>query len=194
MHYTQATWWKFASNRTFLLCSLYNGQSKLSSYLLSFSLNSALEYSHSLVKITTYLLTPLMLCVLILFLNSGTYCLRSTLNSGFDKLFYDNFIFLSFIIKKFIKTAVQMITSFSSLFFSVRRDFCWEEVAIINNFSHVVLFEIGANTLPTRPLRLQIIFYYSQLYDGCLLYSGIRELKEILIVEDRFIAFQNIPS
>ena len=30
-------------------------------------------------------------------------------------------------------------------------------------------------------------------YEGCLLYSGIREQKQILTIENRFIVFQNIP-
>ena len=31
------------------------------------------------------------------------------------------------------------------------------------------------------------------LYVGCLLYFGIREQKQILIIKNRFIVFQNIP-
>ena len=31
------------------------------------------------------------------------------------------------------------------------------------------------------------------IYAGCLLYFGIREQKQILIIENRFIVFQNIP-
>ena len=30
-------------------------------------------------------------------------------------------------------------------------------------------------------------------YEGCLLFFGIREQKQILIIENRFIVFQNIP-
>ena len=30
-------------------------------------------------------------------------------------------------------------------------------------------------------------------YGGCLLYFGIREQKQILIIQYRFIVFQNIP-
>ena len=30
-------------------------------------------------------------------------------------------------------------------------------------------------------------------YEGCLLYFEIREEKQILIIENRFIVFQNIP-
>ena len=32
------------------------------------------------------------------------------------------------------------------------------------------------------------------LYEGCLLYFRIREQKQILIIEKRFIVFQNIPD
>ena len=31
------------------------------------------------------------------------------------------------------------------------------------------------------------------LYEGCFLYFGIREQKQILITENRCIVFQNIP-
>ena len=30
-------------------------------------------------------------------------------------------------------------------------------------------------------------------YEGCLLHFGIREQKQILIIENSFIVFQNIP-
>ena len=30
-------------------------------------------------------------------------------------------------------------------------------------------------------------------YEGCLLYFGIREQIQILIIENRYIVFQNIP-
>ena len=30
-------------------------------------------------------------------------------------------------------------------------------------------------------------------YERCILYFGIREQKQILIIENRFIAFENIP-
>ena len=33
---------------------------------------------------------------------------------------------------------------------------------------------------------------WPHLYAGCLLYIGIREQKQILIIENRFIVFQNI--
>ena len=35
--------------------------------------------------------------------------------------------------------------------------------------------------------------HLSAVYEGCLLYFGIREQKQILIIEKRFIVFQNVP-
>ena len=35
---------------------------------------------------------------------------------------------------------------------------------------------------------------HQQPYEGCLLYFGIREQKQILIIENRFIVFQSTPD
>ena len=37
------------------------------------------------------------------------------------------------------------------------------------------------------------IFNMNSSYEGCLLYFGIREQKQILIIINRFIVFQIIP-
>ena len=38
------------------------------------------------------------------------------------------------------------------------------------------------------------IFHFEKpFYEGCLLYFGIREQKQILTIDNRFIVFQSIP-
>ena len=42
-------------------------------------------------------------------------------------------------------------------------------------------------------VKKQSNFYNFNFYEGWLLYFGIREQKQILIIENRFIVFENVP-
>ena len=53
---------------------------------------------------------------------------------------------------------------------------------------HVTVFQVTLKRLDSLRVSWLVI-----LYEGCLLYLGIREQKQILIIENRFLFFKIFP-
>ena len=65
-----------------------------------------IDHYHPSVRTTTRLLTPLMLCSLILNVTAGTYSLKSILNDKFMRIFHGNFISFAELLPEIYREAV----------------------------------------------------------------------------------------
>ena len=78
-------WETYENIYTFFSFPQFDSTKPIHTYIIS-------HYNPS-VSITTYVLTPLMLCVLILYISGGTYSLKSTPNAKFFKKLFMAILF-----------------------------------------------------------------------------------------------------
>ena len=77
----------------------------------------------------------------------------------------------------------------------------------MKNAKNYFFQQLSLSSLPAKTLKVNRIVMksFSKLYlscrfrllhsyEGCLLYFGISEQKQTLIIENRFIVFQNMPQ
>ena len=80
-------------------------------------------YYNPSVRITTQLLTPFILCALILYMNGGTYSLMSTLN---DRFFEDLFMAILFTLRLYVRNLVKGNCGKNIYFFVLMYDLRFE--------------------------------------------------------------------
>ena len=79
---------------------------------------------------------------------------------------------------------IMLVADSGGLVDIVLKVICNDEITSLKSIPNSDFF--GMYWIPSESISIKT-------YEGCLLYFGIREQKQILIIENRFIVFQNIP-